>query len=811
MPQLLIDDHKIIVPSGTKIIDAAEQAGIVIPRFCYHPALGAVGACRVCAVNIIEGPATGIKMSCRTDVEDGMVVSTTDATAVDFRRHVIEWLMLNHPHDCPVCDEGGQCLLQDLTVAGGHGIRRFKGRKRTYEDQYLGPLVQHEMNRCIQCYRCSRFYREFAGYRDLGVMGIASRIYFGRYRDGILKSPFAGNLIDICPTGVYTDRPSRFTGRSWDFERQPSICIHCSLGCGLTVSARFRQIVRQEAGYHPSVNGHFICDRGRYGFYYANLEDRPRTGRVDGRSVPAGKAVRIAMQGFEDIHRKYGSSAVAVLSSTRCSLETLAAAAGLCRNKGWQPPYTGLSRHHLQNVHAVLRHLSPENVLSLKDVETSAVILVVGADPVNEAPMLALSIRQAVRNGAEVLILDPRPLEQPFDFRQLAVGPQGIHRLLERFLSAYRADGHSNDIRDETGPGSDLRDLLDFLGRSGRTAVICGTDIVDHRIVFRCAELVSRLRQPAGMLCPLPGPNAYGTALINREPRAIEDLLENIERGDLKAVLLVEADLFWDFPDRDRVSRAFKRVELLAALDYVSTQTAQAASVFIPTRTIYESGGIFINHEGRLRSAPPVFKGGTPIGITGHGGHPPREFGKAIPGGDTRAAWEILVEMDGEPDGTSRPKLLKWMGDACPDLTGALQSPGNTDERVLSKAPPPGPEYPCGPETEPGDETGFEVLMTEDVFGTEILSSHSPCLKPLTKAPLVWMNTQSAEALGLNGQGSVWISVDTFRMKWELKISPMVPEGIIIMPRLAHAERRVPDLGGRRLKMNQLSGADGST
>ena len=176
MPKLIIDEQEIEVPEGTKVIDAAEKLGIMIPRFCFHPALGSVGACRVCAVKFLQGPFKGVQMSCMVDAKDGMVVSTTDEEAVDFRKHVIEWLMMNHPHDCPVCDEGGHCLLQDLTIAGGHGIRRFKGKKRTHLDQYLGPLIQHEMNRCIQCYRCSRFYQEFSGYRDLGVMKIAASI-----------------------------------------------------------------------------------------------------------------------------------------------------------------------------------------------------------------------------------------------------------------------------------------------------------------------------------------------------------------------------------------------------------------------------------------------------------------------------------------------------------------------------------------------------------------------------------------------------------------------------------------------------------
>ncbi|MBE0617756.1 MAG: (2Fe-2S)-binding protein, partial [Proteobacteria bacterium] len=223
MPKLIIDEREILVPEGTKVIEAAERLGITVPRFCYHEALGSVGACRLCAVKFLEGPVKGIQMSCMTDARDGMVVSTTHPDAVAFRRSVIEWLMLNHPHDCPVCDEGGHCLLQDMTVAGGHGIRRYQGTKRTYCDQDLGPFVQHEMNRCIHCWRCRRFYQDHAGYLDLGALQIGSRTYFGRFREGALESPFSGNLIDLCPTGVFTDRPARFKGRRWDFQRAPSI------------------------------------------------------------------------------------------------------------------------------------------------------------------------------------------------------------------------------------------------------------------------------------------------------------------------------------------------------------------------------------------------------------------------------------------------------------------------------------------------------------------------------------------------------------------------------------------------------------
>ena len=317
MPKLRIDGIEIEVDQGTKVIEAAARLGIIIPRFCYHAGLGSVGACRMCAVKFVEGPVKGIQMSCMVDASDGMAVSTTDEEAVDFRKHVVEWLMMNHPHDCPVCDEGGHCLLQDMTVAGGHGLRHYLGKKRTYHDQYLGVFVQHEMNRCIHCWRCRRFYQEFAGYRDLGAMQIAYHTYFGRFQDGPLESPFSGNLIDVCPTGVYTDKPSRFTGRRWDFERAPSLCIHCSLGCNTITSARYREMVRLEARFSESVNGYFICDRGRYGFYYTNHPERPRRARIGTDEVLLDKAIQTAAEKILQVNEKYGPKTIACLGSTR--------------------------------------------------------------------------------------------------------------------------------------------------------------------------------------------------------------------------------------------------------------------------------------------------------------------------------------------------------------------------------------------------------------------------------------------------------------------------------------------------------------
>ncbi|MDO9307593.1 MAG: 2Fe-2S iron-sulfur cluster-binding protein, partial [Deltaproteobacteria bacterium] len=321
MPRLVIDNIELEVPDGTNVLEAARSIGIVIPHFCWHPALGRAGACRVCAVKLLDGPVKGLQMSCMLPVQDGMVVSTSDEEALAMRRAVIEWLMINHPHDCPVCDEGGECQLQDYTIAGGHGIRRYDGKKRTHVNQQLGPLIEHEMNRCIQCYRCARFYQEYAGGSDFGVMGRSGSVYFGRQRDGRLESLFSGNLVDICPTGVFTDKTARFRARYWDYDMAPSLCPHCSLGCNTVPMARYRELLKVTARRNDDVNGWFICDRGRFSNAAVNDPERPRQALVDGRAVDMDAALDAALERLNEFIAQHGSGALAIIGSPRMSLE----------------------------------------------------------------------------------------------------------------------------------------------------------------------------------------------------------------------------------------------------------------------------------------------------------------------------------------------------------------------------------------------------------------------------------------------------------------------------------------------------------
>jgi NADH-quinone oxidoreductase subunit G len=248
MATIYVENQPYQTEDGQNLLHICLSLGFNLPYFCWHPALGSVGACRQCAVKQfkdVQDARGKLVMACMTPASDGARISIEDQEAKTFRASVIEWLMVNHPHDCPVCDEGGECHLQDMTVMTGHAYRHFRFKKRTYRNQYLGPFINHEMNRCIQCYRCVRFYRDYAGGRDLDVFAARDHVYFGRSEDGVLENEFSGNLVEICPTGVFTDKTLKehYT-RKWDLQTAPSVCAHCGVGCNTIPGERYGQLRR---------------------------------------------------------------------------------------------------------------------------------------------------------------------------------------------------------------------------------------------------------------------------------------------------------------------------------------------------------------------------------------------------------------------------------------------------------------------------------------------------------------------------------------------------------------------------------------
>lgn len=789
MPELVIDNRKIEVPAGTKVIEAAERLGIVIPRFCYHPALGSVGACRVCAVAFVDGPVKGIQMSCMIDAHDGMVVSTTDAEAVDFRRHVIEWLMLHHPHDCPVCDEGGHCLLQDLTVACGHGLRRYPGPKRTHRNQALGPLVQHEMNRCIQCYRCSRYYQEYTGYRDLGVMGIGSRVYFGRSQSGVLESPFAGNLIDICPTGVYTDKPSRYFGRRWDYERQPSVCLHCSLGCNLVVSARYREIVCHEARPNKAVNGHFICDRGRYGYAYASAPQRPRQALAGGSAGPIDAIIAGARQAIERAAARSGPACVAVAAGSRSSLETLAVVKQVCRQHGWIGPAMSHTRREALNLKTAGACLKPELAVSMAEISAADAVVVVGADPINEAPMLALALRQIQRRGGHVTVIDPRGVRLPFAFDHWAVHPADMGALVQALIRQVDGSGPSSSapaLSSGSPATFPVATLARRLNNSPRPVIVCGTDIVTPAEISLVCEFAEALRKThinVGLFYTLTGANAFAAALIQDPTHTTEQLVQGIEDGAIRVLIAVEADLWRTYPDRERLQKALGRLEHLVVLDYVDSPLNSEAGHFIPTQPLYECGGHWINQEGRLQAAAAVMAGGEPIAISGALDHPPRVFDPQIPGGEPMAAWRAVAALTtAAGTGETQAQLLNAsMCDFHP--AAALLAAGEAGVRIDLQLTTQGATVPEAVTEYFAAADQLTLLLVDWTFGTEPLSAMAPALSKVEPPPVARLHPDTMARLGLMDKQPLTVALDGGCLKVPAQADARMAPGVVAIPR----------------------------
>ncbi|HTF66749.1 MAG TPA: NADH-quinone oxidoreductase subunit NuoG, partial [Edaphobacter sp.] len=393
MATIYVDGKPRQVNPKQNLLHACLSLGYDLPYFCWHPALGSVGACRQCAVKQFrneQDTAGKLTMACMTPAAEGTRISIVDPEAVAFRAAVIQGLMQNHPHDCPVCDEGGECHLQDMTVMTEHRSRVYSFGKRTFRNQYLGPLVNHEMNRCIQCQRCVRYYREYAGGDDLNAFHLRDTIYFGRHEDGVLENEFSGNLVEICPTGVFTDATlKRHYARKWDLQMAPSICAHCGLGCNTTVGERYGTLRRIVNRYNHEVNGYFLCDRGRFGYEFVESNQRIRHPLLNGKAATKIEALEL----FGAILRE---GKVFGIGSPRASLEGNFALRTLV---GPDRFFAGTSDQELQLLSTILRILreGPARSPSLHEVEHSDAVFVLGEDVANVAPIMALRLRQAVR------------------------------------------------------------------------------------------------------------------------------------------------------------------------------------------------------------------------------------------------------------------------------------------------------------------------------------------------------------------------------------------------------------------------------
>jgi NADH-quinone oxidoreductase subunit G len=611
------------------LLHACLSLGYDLPYFCWHPALGSVGACRQCAVKQFrnEQDTTGkLVMACMTPASEGTRVSITEPEAVAFRAAVIQGLMQNHPHDCPVCDEGGECHLQDMTVMTGHRMRSYSFGKRTFRNQYLGPLVNHEMNRCIQCQRCIRFYREYAGGHDLNSFRLRDTIYFGRHEDGVLENEFSGNLVEVCPTGVFTDATlKQHYSRKWDLQMAPCICVHCGLGCNTTVGERYGSLRRVVNRYNYEVNGYFLCDRGRFGYEFVESPQRIRYPLVNGKSATKSEA----LERFSEILREGN---IIGIGSPRASLEGNFA---LQKLVGIDRFFAGVSDQESQLLSSMLQILreGPARSPSLNDIEQSDAVFILGEDVTNVAPIMALRLRQSVRQAPMKMADDlhiPRWLDQSVrEVVQEAKGPLFIaspyatklddiataiyHATpddLARlgFAIAHVIDSNAPTV---TGLSEELEKMAAAIASallgSQRPLIVSGPGCRSQSVIEAAAQVawaLCKAGHPASLSFTTPECNSFGLAMIGAAP--FSAVLTDIKSKPATTLIVLENDLFRRTTSRE-VTSLLESIRHLVVLDHLESSTTEAAEVVLPAGTFAESDGTLVNNEGRAQRFFQVF------------------------------------------------------------------------------------------------------------------------------------------------------------------------------------------------------------
>src|SRR5574340_535230 len=624
MATLLIDGKSYPVRDGQNLLQASLELGLDLPYFCWHPALGSVGACRQCAVKMFkDGQDTQGKlvMACMTPATDGIRNKKEDPEARAFRASVIEWLMMSHPHDCPVCDEGGECHLQDMTVMTGHAYRRFRGRRRTFRNQDLGPFINHELNRCIQCYRCVRFYRDYAGGRDFDAFAQRDHVYFGRHADGPLENEFSGNLVEVCPTGVFDDKTfKQHYTRKWDLQTAPSVCVHCGLGCNTIPGERYGMLRRIRNRYNGEVNGFFLCDRGRYGYEFVNDERRPRQPirreRADAGTdtLTRNQAVSQVAALLADRRRVIG------IGSPRASLEANFALRTLV---GAEHFYAGIPAPE-QRVLAAIRQVlldGPAPTASLRQVADADAVLVLGEDVTEVAPLLALALRQSVR-------------QQPMEHARRLHIPEWDDTAVRNALQQRRGPVFL------ATPGSTRLD--DAVREAWHAAP---ADIA--RLGFAVAHAID---PDAPAVADLSGATEEFAARIAKALIAAE-----------RPVIVAGAG----GGDEAAIHGMLRSVKHLVVIDHSPSATTAAAEILLPAATFAESQGTLVNNEGRAQ-----------------------RFFEIMPAaGDILTSWrwlrDILLATGREPEWRDTDAVTAACAHAIPALARITEAAPAADFRIV--------------------------------------------------------------------------------------------------------------------------------
>jgi NADH-quinone oxidoreductase subunit G len=753
----VVDGVEVGAPEGAMLVDAAKLGDVEIPVFCYEPKLGdPVGACRMCLVEIEGVPK--LQTACSTPVRDGMVVYTRTDRVRAAQESVVEFLLINHPLDCPVCDKGGECPLQDIAMGWGPGRTRFTDPKRHFQKPIpLSPLVKIDRERCILCYRCVRFSQEISEDEQLQLLERGDRTFVGTFDDRPYIAPFHGNIIDLCPVGALTSQAYRFRARPWDIEDAGSICTLCPSQCNVVFTVRDERVERVMERDNPDVDDGWLCDKGRFGYQMISSGARITEPMVreagNLRQASWSEAIEAAADGLRAARGR-----AAALAGGQASNEEGYLVQRIVR-EALDSPHVDSRAGGAVDRALWLELARPELSVATSDLDRADAILLLDADPLHAMPIVELRIRKAMRrNGARLAVATPRPTGLDGGAAEaVRYAPGGAAAFLDELAAAVGESGSASSGAYGDAAGR----VAEVLRGAERAIVVWGGRLAGdprgglERLLAVARALSVDDREGAGLLevptetnarglrevgcLPTAGPG-YAETATGRDAAGIRAALETDELG---AAILLDVDPVRDYPDAEGWREALGAADFVLASAMFENETTARADVVLPAESHAEKEGTVTHPDGRLQRLRP--------GIPRVGG--------------VRIGWEVLVELSaalGDELGLDTgPMVLERLAAEVPfyagithDEIGAMgvRWQARDAAAALPSAPGEAPEAPSlQPAAAPADSR-LRLGTYRDLWAG-VVAEHNPALRFLEPRQTLELAPADAERLGVgNGQ-----------------------------------------------------------
>ncbi len=731
MLEIEIDGKAVSVPPGSTVMEAANRLGIYVPHFCYHRKLSIAANCRMCLVEVEKAPKP--LPACATPVANGMKVKTHSELAVNAQKAVMEFLLINHPLDCPICDQGGECQLQDLSVGYGGVESRYGEEKRVVPNKNLGSLISTDMTRCIHCTRCVRFGQEIGGIMELGMAGRGEHSEIMPFVSKTVDSELSGNMIDLCPVGALTSKPFRYSARTWELSRKKSVSPHCGLGSNLTIQVKNNRVMRVLPRDNEEVNECWLSDKDRFSYDALDAGDRLDKPMIkqggEWREVEWKVALEYVARGLKDIAASHGPGSLGALATPHSTLEELYLLQKLMRGLGSENIDFRLRRSDFR-----MTPKAPWLGMMISEIASLDRVLVVGSILNEDHPLLANRFRQAAKQGLEVNLVNP--VSSNFRIRvanRKVVPPSGMGEALEEILNEL--DGKPGKMAESLKSGKNV-------------AVFLGNFAEQHHDASRLHYLAQKIAEKLGAKFGFLGEasNSVGGHLVNALPGSDGMNAAEMIANPRRAYLLWHAEAELDMADPSAALQAMEKADMVVACSSFRHKAHEYADVMLPISPFTETSGTFVNTEGRVQ----------------------RFAGVVSPKGETRPGWKVLRVLG---------NLLDLPGFEYDDSESVMKEIGlsgfasNLDNAI------------SGEPASNGVIEGIERVGHVPIYFSDGIARRSHALQAtaLSASPSARMNAALMKAIGISEGDSVLVRQGEGQATLKALLDESLPDNCVLV------------------------------